>query len=169
MMTSLRGYRTEDRRALSLREPILTLPASGTLVVPLPGAEEGTARLVRPGDKLAAGQRLSLPRRSAPAHAPAAGVAEEVEFREMAVCGPVWTVRLRTGGERRAAPLHPLPDRPEDEDVLRAAADAGIFDEMTGRPLFQELYRLRRLGAGLLLACAVEDDPWCSSACAVLR
>ena len=169
MITSLRGYRTEDRRALSLREPILTLPASGTLVVPLPGAEEGTARLVRPGDKLAAGQRLSLPRRSAPAHAPAAGVAEEIEFREMAVCGPVWTVRLRTGGERRASPLRPLPDRPEDEDVLRAAADAGIFDEMTGRPLFQELYRLRRLGAGLLLACAVEDDPWCSSACAVLR
>ena len=69
MITSLRGYRTEDRRALSLREPILTLPASGTLVVPLPGAEEGTARLVRPGDKLAAGQRLSLPRRSAPASA----------------------------------------------------------------------------------------------------
>lgn len=165
LLPALRGYHMDSRR---LRDGITELPMPETLVVPLPGAEESYARLAKEGAQVACGQLLSAPKYAAIAHAPAAGRVEAVEFREIPASGQVWTARLRVEGEQ-TVPFRPVRGETEAERVLRAAADAGIVDEMTGRPLYQELYRLRRREVSLLLACGVEDDPWCSSACAVLR
>lgn len=165
LLPLLHGYQMESRR---LRDGITEIPTPETLTVPLPGAEESYARLAGEGTQVARGQVLSAPKYAALAHAPAAGCVEAVEFREIPSCGQVWTARMRVNGDP-AMQACPVRGETEAERVLRAAADAGIVDEMTGRPLYQELYRLRRREVSLLLACGIEDDPWCSSACAVLR
>ena len=164
-MPLLRGFRMENHRVTG---PVEKLPLPETLCVPLPGTEESYTRIVPEGKTVAKGQVLSAPKYAAIAHAPASGVVEAVEFRSVPACGNVWAARLRVEGSRAVRP-RPVQGDSEEERVLRAAADAGIVDEMTGRPLYQELYRLRRHEISLLLACGLEDDPWCSSAWAVLR
>lgn len=163
-MALLRGYRLENHR---LTLPIEELPQPAALYVPLPGSEESYARIVPEGKEVAKGQVLSAPKYAAIAHAPVSGVVEAVEFRYIPSCGNVWAARLRAEGSRAVQP-RPAKGDSRDERILRAAADAGIVDEMTGRPLYQELYRLRRHEVSLLLACGIEDDPWCTSARAVL-
>ena len=163
-MPLLHGYRMENHRR---PQPVEELPLPETLYIPLPGAEESYARIVPEGKEVAKGQVLSAPKYAAVAHAPAPGVMESVEFRHIPSCGNVWAAKLRVGGSRAIQP-RPAQGQNRDERILRAAADAGIVDEMTGRPLYQELYRLRRREVSLLLACGIEDDPWCSSALSVL-
>ena len=164
-MPFLRGYRFEYHGADG---PIEDLPIPETLCVPMPGAEESYARIAAQGDLVAAGQVLSAPKYAAAAHAPVSGVVEAVEFRQIPGCGHVWAAVLRREGSR-AVRTKAVTGGGLEERVLRAAAEAGIVDEITGRPLYQELYRLRRREVSLLLACGIEDDPWCSSARAVLR
>lgn len=163
-MPLLHGYRMENHRR---PQPVEELPLPETLYIPLPGAEESYARIVPEGKEVAKGQVLSAPKYAAVAHAPAPGVMESVEFRHIPSCGNVWAAKLRVGGSRAIQP-RPAQGQNRDERILRAAADAGIVDEMTGRPLYQELYRLRRREVSLLLVCGIEDDPWCSSALSVL-
>ena len=70
-----------------------------------------------------------------------------------------------------------LPDREEPaefdagryppEDILAAARQAGIIDEMDGRPLIDKLMEIRALGR-LLVGDAVDDEPYLSSALGLL-
>ena len=70
-----------------------------------------------------------------------------------------------------------LPDREEPaefdagryppEDILAAARQAGIIDEMDGRPLIDKLMEVRALGR-LLVGDAVDDEPYLSSALGLL-
>lgn len=168
-MPILQGYRMEARREGSLAGPVETLPLPETLWIPLPGAEQSAARLAEAGGRVKQYQALSAPKYAPAAHAPAAGSITAMEVRGVPLLGQVWCAGFRRGKAGEQAETPPPAGGSQAEQVLRAAAAAGIADELTGRPLYQELYRLRRQQAGLLLACGVEDDPWCSSACAVLR
>lgn len=53
--------------------------------------------------------------------------------------------------------------------ILSAASRAEIVDELDGAPLESKLRRFAARGAGLLLACAFDEDPYVSGASAVLR
>ncbi len=54
-------------------------------------------------------------------------------------------------------------------EILRAARAAGISDEFDGAPLAPRLKRLAERKTELLAACCFDDDPFFSSARAVLR
>ncbi len=63
----------------------------------------------------------------------------------------------------------PLKKNPGASDILSAALRAKIVDEFDGAPLEGKLRRYARLGAGFLLVCAFDEDPYVSGATAVLR
>jgi Predicted NADH:ubiquinone oxidoreductase, subunit RnfC len=53
--------------------------------------------------------------------------------------------------------------------IIAAAESADIIDELDGVPLCQKLKRMRRLKVGIVLACCMDEDPYTTSATAVLR
>lgn len=55
------------------------------------------------------------------------------------------------------------------EAIIAAAESANIIDEFDGVPLGQKLKRMRRLKITTVLACCVDEDPYTTSAMAVLR
>lgn len=70
----------------------------------------------------------------------------------------------------------PIPKRfsPPHENfnagaLIVAAQSANIIDEFDGVPLFQKLKRMRRLNIHTVLACCFDEDPYTTSAVAMLR
>lgn len=53
--------------------------------------------------------------------------------------------------------------------IITAAESANIIDEFDGVPLCQKLKRMRHLKINTVLACCMDDDPYTTSAMAVLR
>ncbi len=53
--------------------------------------------------------------------------------------------------------------------IIEAAESANIIDEFDGVPLCQKLKRMRRLKIRTVLACCIDEDPYTTSAMAVLR
>lgn len=53
--------------------------------------------------------------------------------------------------------------------IITAAESANIIDEFDGVPLCQKLKRMHHLKINTVLACCMDDDPYTTSAMAVLR
>lgn len=209
-----RGIRLEKHRSRSLKREIRDVETerlkeetrgkkSGKalkerfLLIPLYGAEESSARLAVPGERVEKRQALTAPAAGVPAvFSPAAGIVEELRPVEIPLEGSVLCARLRvlqdtgkdTDAGKEAAGRRDGAGRiehighggdfpggtggaePSDgEAVLRAAEKAGIRDEFDGTPLFELAKRFRASGVKVLVGCGLDDDPYADSSGAVLR
>lgn len=124
--------------------------------------------LVEPGDWIEKGTPLSAPQFAAPVYAPAAGSIKEIRERTLAQKGPTTCVLLIPDWSYEF-PKRKKPAQGHQEELIAAAAAAGIVDEFDGLPLYKKLKRFRRRGVNLLLGNAIDDDPYVASAVAVLR
>lgn len=163
-----RGVRLEPHREEPLKQGIQELPKPAELWVPLVGCTVLSERLVEPGDWVDKGAPLSAPQRSVPAHAPAAGRIKEIRELPLPLQGTV-PCALLVPDWAYEGPEQKPPAQGQQEEVISAAASAGIIDEFDGLPLYKKLKRFRRRGVNLLLANAIDDDPYVASAVAVLR
>ena len=57
----------------------------------------------------------------------------------------------------------PIDDLQEGDDIVAIARKAGIIDENTGRPLYLLLDRARNSGCRIIIADALDDEPYISS------
>lgn len=57
----------------------------------------------------------------------------------------------------------PIDDLQEGDDIVTIARKAGIIDENTGRPLYLLLDRARNSGCRIIIADALDDEPYISS------
>lgn len=163
-----RGVRLEPHREEPLKQGIQRLPPPKQLTVPLMGCTVRSERLVESGDWVEKGAPLSAPQFAAPTHAPAAGRIAEIRELELPLQGPTPCAVLIPDWEL-GLPEQDPPVQAHREELIAIAAVAGIIDEFDGLPLYKKLKRFRRRGVDLLLANAIDDDPYVASAIATLR
>ncbi|WP_050699400.1 4Fe-4S dicluster domain-containing protein [Anaeromassilibacillus senegalensis] len=163
-----RGVRLEPHRDAPLRQGIQSLPAPQKLLVPLPGCARAADRTVVPGTWVPKNAPLSAPQFAAPAFAPAAGKIEEIQTVNHPLLGETPCAVLIPDWDNPGEEMQP-PEHGHREQIIAAAASAGIVDEFDGQPLYKKLKQFRRRGVDLLLANAIDDDPYVSSAIATLR
>ncbi len=65
--------------------------------------------------------------------------------------------------QNKPSPLIERNTFPTPEEIIVIAKKAGIVDEYDGKPLFRKLYELRKQGATLIIANAVDDEPYATS------
>ncbi len=187
-----RGIRLEKHRSRSLKKGIRDIEAEKQkenakgkkkpefLLIPLYGAEESSARLIHPGDRVEKYQVLTAPGAGAPeVCSPMAGIVEDIRPLQVPLEGSVLCARLRVSGEKQDG------DSPQNgkkksrgkkketsldrADILRMAEKAGIRDEFDGTPLPLLAERFRSSGVKVLVGCGLDDDPYGDSSGAVLR
>lgn len=163
-----RGVRLEPHREETLRGEIQTIPKPQKLMVPLVGCAVHADRLVEAGDWVEQGAALSAPQFFSPTYAPAVGRIEGIREVALAQYGPTPCAVLLPDWAYVPQKRNP-PAQTHQEELIAAAAAAGIVDEFDGLPLYKKLKRFRRNGVGLLLANAIDDDPYAASAIATLR
>lgn len=65
--------------------------------------------------------------------------------------------------QNKPSPLIERNTFPTPEEIIVIAKRAGIVDEYDGKPLFKKLYEMRKNKTALLIANAVDDEPYVSS------
>ena len=163
-----RGVRLPLLKKPASKRPIKRLTGMAKLSIPL-GAPNSYRLSVAVGDAVAVGQ--SLCDRPDSALCAADGVFEGV-----------LTVRHPLLGETDVAVIgsitntaHPViqpftsPDRMTAEELIAAVERARVTDELDGERLADKLRRLRDVGCDLLIADAVEPEPYASSGWVLLR
>ena len=163
------GIRLEQHHKESLMEPIAELPAPEALVIPMPGCDTAAEYLVKTGDTVGKYQALSKPQYTAPASAALGGLVQELTHLDHPLLGHVSAALVECSPEMRPRKLLPSADAEDPEQVIALAASAGIVDELGGQPLYKKLRRIRRAKVDLVLASAIDDDPYTTSGIAFLR
>lgn len=155
-VTARRSFGAAQGRTPETRDT--GFPQPKQLWVPLVGCTVRSECLVEPGDWIEKGTPLSAPQFAAPVYAPAAGSIKEIRERTLAQKGPTTCVLLIPDWSYEF-PERKKPAQGHQEELIAAAAAAGIVDEFDGLPLYKKLKRFRRRGVNLLLGNAIDDDP----------
>lgn len=152
--------------AVNGHEPIANAALPPVAVVPLRRDGGPVAEcLVGPGDRVTEGELIGRPRdpRSAPVHAPIPGLV--VDVRDVLLGdGRTGSAAVIELGGSFVQSGRPRPPRPwEDLDprqIVAAVADAGVALEGGREPLAERLAAARARSARVLVANAIESEPW---------
>lgn len=164
-----RGIRLEQDKSGCLLHEVEAVPLPQFLVVPLPGCREESRAAVQPGDLIRMGQPLYCSEGKLPVCSPADGAVEGFDLVDHPFLGKTVCVRLRCTAVQESKKKKKRKGEPSESDIVTAAREAGIVDELDGRPLYQKLERMRRNRVEVLLAFAADDDPYTACAQASLN
>lgn len=165
---SKRGLKLRQWKEQSISQPSVFHRPRGELWVPLRAqAKEKAVCAVSPGECVQLGQALS--------HTVSDGL--PAVFAPLA--GEVAAVRTLDhpylGRELECAVLRPEPeldvghapklnvDSVSSKEILSRCGNAGIIDELDGRPLAQKLSQAAQDGCSILVVDALDDQPYCTS------
>lgn len=166
-LTSARGgisIPTRDNE--SRTAPIANAPLPSVAVVPMSRCQGAAAVcLVAPGDRVAEGQMIGRPSggHSAPVHAPIPGMVAKVSETLLpdGTNGTAATIEL---GGSFAQSGRPRPSRAwaslRPSEILAAIAGAGVDLDADSPPLAERLRSARDGSSTVLVANAVECEPW---------
>ncbi len=175
-----KGVPLPFQKGAALTRPIETLPAQQPLRVPLTRlAEDGSEHpdILLPEEVLPAGTVL-YQEKDIPSLAPVAGQCEGTVVLDHPLCGRILCAEWQPTEEPIREVLLPAneADKLTVNDVLSAARDAAIVDELDGLLLIDKLHvwhdRLKRASRRqrpVVVADATENDVFGSSAWAALR
>ncbi len=154
------GLFLSDHKAETARRPIETIAAGRRLHVPLQVRRDlETTPLVKAGDRVVAGQRLShaISNDSVSVHAPVAGRIVKLDR--------VWTTRdgylpcavLDPDGTDDAVPQH---QGWEEESVIVQLAECGAMSSLPRQPLHRVIQEAVAAGVTDLIINAMETEPY---------
>jgi Na+-translocating ferredoxin:NAD+ oxidoreductase subunit C len=160
------GTRVPPRSQESRRAPIATAAMPPVAVVPM-SRRGGTAAdcLVRPGDRVTEGQLIGRPagERSVPVHAPIPGAI--VDVRETTVGDGTISLSavIELGGAFARSGRPPSErewKRLDPARIITLIAEAGVALDGRPEPLAVRFAAARRRSAQVLVANAIESEPW---------
>ncbi len=154
------GLFLPDYKAVVARRPIETLRVDGQLNVPLShGRDLPTEPLVRAGDRVQSGQRLSMPLSDAalPAHAPIAGRVIRLAEAPTIDVGPLPSVLIEPDDSPEAAQRHL---EWENESTIDQLAECGVMCPAPRKPLHELIREAVAIGANELIVNAMETAPY---------
>ena len=163
-----RGVRLEARKKDILERKITRFPMAEFLTVPMPGitAEEGMH--AEPGDLVMQGSMIAKPAKSAPTFSPCSGMIAGIKEIDHPLHGKLLCAVIEADDFKRRKKNIPK-EHVTAKEVLAAAAAAGIIDEYDGIPLYKKLRRFHTQGLAVLVANAIDDEPFVCGSLAVLR
>lgn len=168
MKSSRRGLNLRQWKEQSIARPSLLHAPAGDLWLPLRRrGEEPFALTAEVGSRVERDQPVAVCRESsrAPIFAPAAGEIVSTEtiphpfFEEEVLCAVLRPED--TFPTDQTQPLNTDAIRPDE--ILSCCREAGLVDELDGMPLDRKLQRAARQGCSLLVADALDDQPYCTS------
>lgn len=151
--------------------PIVNITELSQVIVPLIAADGGKCRpAVGKYETLLRGDSLGIPKRGGYlVYAPVTGILSDLRTMSHPLLGDVACAVIDcmvTGGEpqkkKPTAKLSPA-------DIIGVARQAGIIDELDGLPLAKKLEEWEKSDALFLIADGTEQEPYSSSAWAVLN
>jgi electron transport complex protein RnfC len=160
------GIRLPQRSPESRRTPIVNAAMPTVAVVPMRRRGGASALcLVAPGDRVTEGQLIgrSSGERSAPVHAPIPGAVVEVREALLSdgTTGPAAVIEL---GGAFAQSGRPRPPRDwthlEPAEIITLIAEAGVALDGHPEPLAAQFVAARGRSLQLLIANAIESEPW---------
>ncbi len=160
------GISIPTRDAASRSAPIANAPLPSVAVVPMSRCHGSAAVcLVAPGDQVAEGELIGRPSGacSAPVHAPIPGMVAKVT-ETILPDGTHGTAAVIELGGSFAQSGRPRPSRAwvslRPPEILDAIAGAGVDLDAESPPLAERLRTARSASATVLVANAVECEPW---------
>lgn len=154
------GLYLPDHKAALAKRPIQTLRADGLLHVPLAaGPQWPTTPLVRPGDRVLAGQPLAAAAAPDALHisAPTSGRVIGMGSALSLLDGPVPVVTLEPDGLEESAPPDP---RWESDLLLSELAEHGVMCPLPRRPAHALLADAAAAGVTTFIVNAMETEPY---------
>ncbi len=166
--SSNRGLNLRQWKEQSISKPSIAHSPTGELWVPLryrPG--DPAVAAVRPDDLVGRGQALTVPAQEGrpPVFSPLAGRVVGIEPIDHPFLGkqtPCAVLRPDADG----VPLSTQPlntDSVQAQEIISRCKNAGIVDEIDGCLLDQKLTRAAREGCAIVVADALDDQPYCTS------
>ena len=163
----LRGLQLRQLKELTLDKPSVPFSGTGELVIPLFPAEDSSVRpCVMTGDRVEPHSPLCASTQEGVAclavRSPCSATVRDFFFLEHPLRGKVLCAVLTPEANQTPSAL---PSRLDtitagSEEILERAREAGIIDETDGRPLYQKLDQAKREGCKIVLADAVDDQPY---------
>lgn len=153
------GLFLPDYKAVVARRPIETLRVDGPLNVPLSHVRDlPTEPVVRAGDHVQIGQRLSSPLSDAamPAHAPIAGRVIRLSEASTVDDGPVPSVLIEPEDSPEVPKRHL---EWENESTIDQLAECGVMCPAPRKPLHELIREAVAVGANELIVNAMETAP----------
>lgn len=167
-----RGVELPQEKNSSLQGEIQKLPLSPRLEVPLYTLGRTQLELtVGIGEPIRKYAPLALsPSRNHAILSPVSGTLAGVASRVHPLLGKVPCALIRSNPEGETEKIRPQWEMGMNYDNLeRVAKEAGIVDETDYSPLYRKLRTLRQSGVNLLIASALDDDPYVTSGMAIVR
>lgn len=163
------GILLPSREPENRPSPIVNAALPPVAVVPLRRAGGSVVEcLVGPGDRVAEGELIGRPRdrQSAPVHAPIPGLV--VAVREALLGdGRTGSAAVIELGGAFAQSGRPRPPRSwevlDPQQLIAVVADAGVALDGRQEPLAERLAAARARSARVLVANAIESEPWLSA------
>lgn len=165
-----RGVRLEQKKSQRLDGQIETLPTAQIVILPLSGGESADNCGVKEGEHLVKFSALSVPADAASTFASVSGTVKQIKSMVHPLLGKVTCVAIETDEMKKELRTKSFAGDVSDADALIDAAQAaGIIDELDSMPLYQKLKGFRQDHVNLLVANALDDEPYVSSASATLQ
>lgn len=167
-----RGVELPQEKNGSLQGAVQKLPLCPQLEVPLYTLGRTQLELtVGVGQPIQKYAPLALsPSRNHAIRSPAAGTLSGVTSRVHPLLGKVPCALIQPDPEGEAAKLRPQWEEGMGYEKLeRIAKEAGIVDEADHAPLYRKMRALRQSGVNLLVASALDEDPYTTSGIAVVK
>lgn len=167
-----RGVRLTYLKEPAASRELSVLEAKGSLYLPLAYAEQGGTPAASLKTVIRKNQPLVIPDdpASIPVYASVTGTLEGVCTLSHPLYGQLDCAVIAAAPEGDPPPEGKPADleRLSPNDVIEAARQAGIIDELDGVPLHLKLTQWKKEGCGCLVADGVEPEPYASSAWTVL-
>ena len=167
-----RGVRLTYLKEPAASRELSVLEAKGSLYLPLAYAEQGGPPAASLKTVIRKNQPLVIPDdpASIPVYASVTGTLEGVCTLSHPLYGQLDCAVIAAAPEGDPPPEGKPADleRLSPNDVIEAARQAGIIDELDGVPLHLKLTQWKKEGCGCLVADGVEPEPYASSAWTVL-
>lgn len=159
------GVRLDNERRMALRNPLRILPTPEELILPVcPEKERQAWTIAAPGDLVSPERAAALSEACGRAVCPPVSARVTGVEPRLMPRGESWVcLLLSTKGvesEKGAAIQRHSPRLPSREEVIRAAAAAGLVDELDGEDLADKFRRMNEAHIDMLVCDAVCDDPY---------
>lgn len=162
-----KGVKVENRKKPAIQKKIETPPLGAFACVPLFDHGRGPENAAEVGSKIEKYSLLSEGKN--PVYAPVAGIVSGLEVIDHPLLGKVTCSMIAVNKKATDRGVkRPAKQEFTAEELVQIAHDAGIIDEYDGVPLHVKLRAFAERAVSLVVADAIDDEPYVSSGIATV-
>ena len=163
-----KGLKVENLKKPAIQRDIVPSLSCSFASIPLFDGGKGAELLVGEGDKILRYDKLARRREGGYVYSPFSGIVSGFRVIDHPFVGRVTCVDIAVSKKVEKRKLDkPGKDQHSPEELTEIAKNAGIVDEYDGIPLYRKLQIFARDKVSMVVADAIDDEPYVSSGMAV--